>query len=87
MQKHRVEAYHNLQSVLDDLNNMQLVEVGLDAYYLARDMPSSVRCGTNDRTIAAIAITNNYILVTANVQDFEKIANLKIEDWTVRPLE
>jgi tRNA(fMet)-specific endonuclease VapC len=31
--------------------------------------------------IAAVALANNLILVTHNVHEFERIKDLKIEDW------
>ena len=39
------------------------------------------RLGTMDLRIAATAQTLNAILVTRNLQDFEQIENLKIENW------
>jgi tRNA(fMet)-specific endonuclease VapC len=33
--------------------------------------------------IAAHALSLGLTLVTSNVRDFEKIADLKLEDWTV----
>jgi len=32
--------------------------------------------------IAAIAIANDAVLVTRNLADFGKIADLRVEDWT-----
>jgi tRNA(fMet)-specific endonuclease VapC len=40
------------------------------------------RIGTQDCRIAAVASSEKYILVTANVADFQKIRNIQIEDWT-----
>ena len=38
--------------------------------------------GANDMLIAATALANDAILVTHNVGEFERIHNLRIEDWT-----
>ncbi|WP_293124466.1 PIN domain-containing protein [Okeania sp. SIO1I7] len=37
--------------------------------------------GPYDLQIASIAIANNLILVTHNVDEFQRITELKIEDW------
>jgi len=42
-----------------------------------------VRMATMDLRIAAIAISNNLVLLTRNTGDFRKVPNLIIEDWTV----
>jgi tRNA(fMet)-specific endonuclease VapC len=39
--------------------------------------------GSYDRLIAAHALSLGLTLVTSNVRDFEKISDLKLEDWTV----
>jgi tRNA(fMet)-specific endonuclease VapC len=36
-----------------------------------------------DLRIAEIALSNQTILVTRNYQDFSKIPNLCLEDWTI----
>ncbi|MEW4570263.1 hypothetical protein AB1L88_20545 [Tautonia sp. JC769] len=41
-----------------------------------------LRVGTMDLRIAAIAVSRNLVLLTRNVADFGKIAELRTEDWT-----
>ncbi|MCC5648067.1 type II toxin-antitoxin system VapC family toxin [Nostoc sp. CHAB 5824] len=38
--------------------------------------------GTMDLKIASIALANNATLLTRNAQDFSKVPNLRIEDWS-----
>lgn len=38
--------------------------------------------GPNDLFIAAIARANDATLVTHNVREFERVASLRLEDWT-----
>jgi tRNA(fMet)-specific endonuclease VapC len=40
------------------------------------------RIGAMDLRIAAIAITQNAILLTQNLKDFTDIQDLKVEDWS-----
>ena len=42
-----------------------------------------VRVSTMDLRIAAIAISNNLVLLTRNTGDFSKVLSLITEDWTV----
>jgi tRNA(fMet)-specific endonuclease VapC len=42
-----------------------------------------VRVATMDLRIAAIAISNNLVLLTRNTGDFGKVPNLITEDWTL----
>ena len=37
--------------------------------------------GPNDLQIATIAVANQLVLVTHNVQEFGRVNGLKIEDW------
>jgi tRNA(fMet)-specific endonuclease VapC len=37
--------------------------------------------GAYDVLIAATALTHNHIIVTSNVREFQRVPNLKIENW------
>jgi tRNA(fMet)-specific endonuclease VapC len=37
--------------------------------------------GTYDLQIASIALSNNLILITHNINEFKRIKKLRIEDW------
>lgn len=42
-----------------------------------------VRISTMDLRIAAIALSQNLVLLTRNIRDFSKVPNLVTEDWTI----
>ncbi len=42
-----------------------------------------IRVSTMDLRIAAIAISQNLVLLTRNVSDFSKVPGLTTDDWTV----
>ena len=67
-------------SILDILpfDDLAAVEYGkICAYLQKRGTP----IGTMDMLIAAHAKTENLIIVTNNVREFERVPNLKIENW------
>jgi tRNA(fMet)-specific endonuclease VapC len=49
------------------------------------DQLSRIRIGTSDRKIAAIALVNNALLLTANRRDYEQIPSLRFENWMDEP--
>ena len=42
---------------------------------------SKFRIGTSDLKIAAVALVSDYLLLTANRQDFERIPGLRFANW------
>jgi tRNA(fMet)-specific endonuclease VapC len=42
---------------------------------------AKVRIGTSDLKIAAIALVNDALLLTANKRDFEQVPGLRFENW------
>jgi len=43
---------------------------------------SSVRIGTMDLRIAAIALAHDATVITRNIRDFSKVPGLRVEDWS-----
>jgi tRNA(fMet)-specific endonuclease VapC len=42
---------------------------------------AKVRIGTVDLKIASIALSQNSLLLSANIQDFEQVPGLQVENW------
>jgi tRNA(fMet)-specific endonuclease VapC len=40
-----------------------------------------IRIGTTDLKIAAIALTNDAVVLSANLRDFEQVPGLRVENW------
>ncbi|MDZ8189510.1 MAG: hypothetical protein RMX96_32320 [Nostoc sp. ChiSLP02] len=60
--------------------------LGFDQYainYYEDLIRQRIRIGTQGLRIAAITFSVNVILVTRNRRDFEKVPNLRLEDWTI----
>jgi tRNA(fMet)-specific endonuclease VapC len=78
-------AYQGLRDIIKYLTRFQIVDFSLDAYNLFRKFrQQKIRIGTQDLRIAAIVLSQNYILVTRNQKDFSQVPNLQIEDWTCK---
>ena len=79
-----VLAYANFQNNLDFLQSVNLLEFSEAAGNIyTKLVKQKIRVGTQDLRIAAITLSVNGILVTRNWKDFEKVPNLRLEDWTI----
>ncbi|MBW4688669.1 MAG: type II toxin-antitoxin system VapC family toxin [Komarekiella atlantica HA4396-MV6] len=79
-----VFAYAKLKDTLEDLNNLNVLAFSHDAGEIYAELvKQKIRVGTQDLRIAAITLSANGILVTRNWKDFEKVPNLRLEDWTI----
>lgn len=77
-------AYEKLWNTLEDFKKLNLLDFTQNASNVYEDiLQRRIRVGTRDLQIAAIALSVDGVVITRNRKDFAKVANLKIEDWTV----
>jgi tRNA(fMet)-specific endonuclease VapC len=82
--KRQVAAYRELASLFQFFAAFDVAEFeGAAAEQFGNF--NRIRIGASDRTIAAITITNNALLLTANRQDYERIPGLRFENWMDEP--
>jgi len=81
----RVQAYYWFSKTIDFLCCFNILEFGTQAEAYFQSLSSKkIRIGNQDLKIAAIALSNQAVLVTRNRQDFEQqIPSLEIEDWSI----
>ena len=78
-----IHGYLRLTKAQEQLSAWPIVTLTLPALQLADTLrKQKLNIGANDLKIAAIALTLNATVVTRNVRDFQRVPNLKIEDWT-----
>jgi len=78
----RVTAYAWLSKTFDFLKGFQVLNYDATAEsHFQSLLAQKLRIGTQDLKIAAIVLSQNAILVTRNYRDFEKIPQLRMENW------
>jgi predicted nucleic acid-binding protein len=84
-----INAYKILFDRLNDLKPLQILPFDEAAYREFAAIPAVVQnvIGTNDRRIAATALSRGFRVVTHNTQHFRLVPRLLVEDWTAAPLE
>jgi tRNA(fMet)-specific endonuclease VapC len=79
----QVLAYQGLQQLAVDYQSIVILPFSrtsaLEHQRLRKAYP---RIGSMDLKIAAIALTNNAVLLTRNESDFGQISELRTENWT-----
>jgi tRNA(fMet)-specific endonuclease VapC len=78
----QIAPYDRLIRLLETLGDWDVIrwsEKASEEFLRLRQ--SRVRIGTYDLKIAAIAITENAVLLSANLRDFERVPGLRVEDW------
>ncbi len=80
----QINAYHKLSKHLDDYRKLHVLEFTDDAAAEFQRLTNMrIRIGTQDRKIASIALAHDATLLSRNLRDFERVAGLRVEDWTV----
>ena len=74
--------YSRLAGLVDFFSRWQILpfqEPAADLFVALRK--SGIRIGTMDLKIAAIALTNDVLLLSANLRDFGQVNQLRVENW------
>ena len=78
-----VKGYDRLVKLLENFQQLPLLPFDNAASNQFSTLQSqNLRLGTMDLRIASIALSRNLTVLTRNSQDFEKVPNLHIDDWT-----
>ena len=78
----QIPAYQHLVALFSFFDRWKILpfdERAADEFTKLREQ--KVRLGTMDLKIAAVALVNDALLLTANLRDFERIPRLRIENW------
>ncbi|TAE55820.1 MAG: type II toxin-antitoxin system VapC family toxin [Nostocales cyanobacterium] len=81
-----------IKSILETfLSSVTVLNFGLQEAEIVAEIRSLLKIsgspiGAYDVLIAATALSHNLIMVTANVREFQRVPNLKIENWRISEL-
>jgi tRNA(fMet)-specific endonuclease VapC len=78
-----VRGYSRLEGILGDFSQAQVLpldDAAADVFEALRQQ--RIRIGTMDLRIAAIARSRNMTVLTRKLVDFQRVPDLKVEDWT-----
>jgi tRNA(fMet)-specific endonuclease VapC len=78
----QVRAYEQLAKLFDFLEAWEIVHFDGDAAYEFKRLRKQLRRhGAQDLKIAAIALANHALLLSANLGDFVQVPGLRVENW------
>jgi tRNA(fMet)-specific endonuclease VapC len=78
----QVAGYRELAQLFDFYQEFEIVLFDEAAAQKFDDLRAQrLRLGTMDLKIAATALVNNALLLSANRQDFERVPGLRVENW------
>ena len=79
-----IRGYTLLQETLQGFSNAPVLTFDAKAIAIFDELRAQkIRTSTMDLRIAAIALSNNLVLLTRNTRDFEKVPGIVMEDWTI----
>ncbi|ETW95252.1 MAG: hypothetical protein ETSY1_31355 [Candidatus Entotheonella factor] len=78
-----VRGYRHLHDLIEYFRDAQVLPFDDAAAEAFNALGTKrIRTGTMDLRIAAIALAHDMTVLTRNLQDFQRIPSLKVEDWT-----
>lgn len=79
----QIEAYRKLRRFINQFSRINLIDYNAEAANAFEQLrQAKVRVGTKDLRIAAICLANNATLLSRNLQHFQQVPGLKVEDWS-----
>jgi tRNA(fMet)-specific endonuclease VapC len=79
-----VRGYLRLHEILANFSIAQVLLFDDPAAEVFTDLRRQrIRVGTMDLRIASIALAKNMTVLTRNLVDFQRVPQLRVEDWTV----
>ena len=79
----QISAYQKLYRFLENYRYIPVLQFDEKAGSVFQELKSrKIRIGTMDLKIASISISQNTLLISRNLSDYEQIPNLRVEDWT-----
>lgn len=82
-QSKEVAAYQRLQALLRFFNEIPVLDYTDAVAARFEDLKGlRLRVGSMDLKIAAITLSRDGLLLSANLKDFQRVPNLQVEDWT-----
>jgi tRNA(fMet)-specific endonuclease VapC len=78
----QVPAYQELLRLVDFFSRWQVIPFDAQAADAFRRLRQQrIRIGTMDLKIAAIALVQDALLLSANMQDFQQVPALRVANW------
>jgi tRNA(fMet)-specific endonuclease VapC len=78
----QVPAYESLVAWFDFLADWEIIPFQSPAAEkFKRWRKEKIRIGSQDLKIAAIAVTQQALLLSANLRDFRQVPNIRVENW------
>jgi tRNA(fMet)-specific endonuclease VapC len=80
---HQIKAYDRLKKHLRAYLRVEILDFDEPAGQVFGELRAlQLRMGGSDLKIAAIALSNNAVLISRNLKDFQRVPGLSVEDWT-----
>jgi tRNA(fMet)-specific endonuclease VapC len=78
----QIPPYHRLAELFDFLAEWDILSLSEAAADLVVELRrQNVRIGSQDLKIAAMAMTEGALLLSANLRDFQRVPGLRVQDW------